>query len=111
MRSVLSMIHLKRFILWDIRPGSGWELVYRLAYVNRRAFIVQMALAAIGAVLYYAPPFFLQKLVKYLETDPERHDRSWGWFYSFGIFAANASLYLSRIHPLLTDLGTDDRTC
>jgi hypothetical protein len=111
MRSALSTIRLRRFIYWDIRPNSGWELAYRLAYVNRRGFITQMALAAIGAVLYYAPPFFLQKLVRYLETDPERHDRSWGWFYSFGIFAATASLHLSRVYPLLTDLGTDDRSC
>ncbi|KAN0125580.1 multidrug resistance-associated ABC transporter [Russula decolorans] len=94
MRSALSTIRLRRLIFWDIKPGNGWELAYRLAYVNRRGFIAQMALAAFGAVLYYAPPFFLQKLVKYLETDPERHDRSWGWFYSFGIFVANASLYL-----------------
>jgi hypothetical protein len=111
MRSALSTIHLRRFIYWDIRPGSGWELAYRLAYVNRRGFMAQMALAAIGAVLYYAPPFFLQKLVKYLETDPERHDRSWGWFYSFGIFATTASLEFSGVYPLLTDLGTDDRSC
>ena len=101
MRSALSTIRLKRFIFWDIRPGSGWELsAYRLAYVNRKAFIVQMALAATGAVLYYAPPFFLQKLVRYLELDPERHDRSWGWFYSFGIFVANECLYLSRVYLL-----------
>jgi hypothetical protein len=111
MRSALSTIHLRRFIFWDIRRGNGWELAYRLAYVNRRGFIAQMALAAIGAVLYYAPPFFLQKLVKYLETDPERHDRSWGWFYCFGIFAANVSLYLSRVYPLLADLKTDHRLC
>jgi hypothetical protein len=111
MRSALSMIRLRRLIFWDIRPGSGWELAYRLAYVNRRGFIAQMALAAIGAVLYYAPSLFLQKLVKYLETDPERHDRSWGWFYSFGIFATTVSLDLSRVYPLLTDLGTDDRLC
>ena len=111
MRSALSTIRLRRFIFWDIRPGSGWELAYRLAYINRRGFIAQMTLAAIGAVLYYAPPFFLQKLVRYLETDPERHDRSWGWFYSFGIFAANASLYLSRVLLRLTELGTDVRLC
>jgi len=49
--------------------------------------------------------------VEYLETDPERHDRSWGWFYSFGIFATTASLDLSRAYPPLTDLGTDDRLC
>jgi len=55
MRSALSMIRLRRLIFWDIRPGSGWELAYRLAYVNRRGFIAQMALAAIGAVLYNAP--------------------------------------------------------
>jgi len=98
MRSALSTIRLKRLIFWDIRPGSGWELAYRLAYVNRAGYVAQMALASVGAVLYYAPPFFLQKLVKYLETDPERHDRSWGWFYSFGMFATTASLHLSETY-------------
>ena len=111
MRSALSTIRLRRFIFWNVRPDSGWELAYRLAYVNRRGFITQMTLAAIGAVLYYAPPFFLQKLVKYLETDPERHDRSWGWFYSFGIFVTTVSLDLRRVYSPLTDLGTDDRLC
>ena len=95
MRSALSTIRLRRLIFWDIRPGSGWELAYRLAYVNRIGFITQMALASLGAVLYYTPPFFLQKLVEYLEMDPERHDRSWGWFYSFCMFASSASLHLS----------------
>jgi hypothetical protein len=59
--------------------------------------MAQIALSSIGAVLYYGPPFFLQKLARYLETDPERHDRSWGWFYSFGIFVTTASLHLSRV--------------
>jgi hypothetical protein len=95
MRSTLSTTRLKRFFLWDIRPGNGWELAYRLAHVNRTAFATQMALASIGAILYYAPPYFLQQLVRYLETDPERHDRSWGWFYCFGMFVGTASIHLS----------------
>lgn len=94
MRSTLSTTRLKRFLFWDIRPGTGWELAYRLARVNRAAFATQMTLASIGAVLYYTPPFFLQQLVKYLETDPERHDRSWGWFYSFGMFVGTALIHL-----------------
>ncbi|KAH8986771.1 ATP-binding cassette transporter [Lactarius hatsudake] len=94
MRSTLSTIRLRQFLLWDIHPGSGWELAYRLARVNRMAVALQMTLASIGAILFYVPPFFLQQLVKYLETDPERHDRSWGWFYSFGIFVGTASIYL-----------------
>ena len=110
MRSALSTIRLRRFMFWNIPRGSGWELAYRVAYVNRKAFTIQMALASVGAVLYYGPPFFLQKLVKYLETDPERHDRSWGWFYSFGIFATTACLYLSGVHPFDTiDLETNKR--
>ncbi|KAH9043928.1 ATP-binding cassette transporter [Lactarius pseudohatsudake] len=95
MRSTLSTTRLRRFLLWSIRPGSGWELAYRLARVNRAAFAIQMTLASIGAVLYYAPSFFLQQLVNYLEMDPERHDRSWGWFYSFGMFAGTACSHLS----------------
>ena len=100
MRSALSTIRLRRLIFWKIHPGDGWELIYRLACVNRASFMIQMALTASGAVLYYAPPFFLQKLVRYLETDPERHDRSWGWFYSFGMFATTASLHLSETYTL-----------
>ena len=111
MRSALSTIRPRRFTLWDFGPGSGWELAYRLAYVNRRSLVAQMVLAVIAAVLFYAPSFFLQKLVKYLETDPERQDRSWGWFYSFCIFVVTASLDLSMIYPFLSDLGTNDRLC
>ena len=108
MRSTLSTTRLKRFFLWDIRPGNGWELAYRLAHVNRTAFATQMILASIGAVLYYAPPYFLQQLVKYLETDPERHDRSWGWFYSFGMFVGTASIHLSMYSLRLSaPCGTD----
>ncbi|KAH9169607.1 hypothetical protein EDB89DRAFT_1459256 [Lactarius sanguifluus] len=94
MRSTLSTTRLSRLLLWSIRPGSGWELAYRLARVNRAAFAIQMTLASIGAVLYYAPSFFLQQLVNYLERDPERHDRSWGWFFSFGMFAGTACSHL-----------------
>jgi hypothetical protein len=102
MRSTLSTTRLKRLLLWDIRSGSGWELAYRLARVNRAAFATQMILASVGAVLYYAPPFFLQQLVRYLEMDPERHDRSWGWFYSFGMFVGTAIIHLSMYYLWLS---------
>ena len=104
MRSTLSTTRLKRLLLWNIRPGSGWELAYRLACVNRAAFTTQMVLASIGAVAYYAPPYFLQQLVRYLETDPERHDRSWGWFYCFGMFVGTASIHLSMYSLRLSAL-------
>ncbi len=104
MRSTLSTTRLKRLLLWNIRPGSGWELGYRLACVNRTAFATQMTLASIGAVFYYAPPFFLQRIVRYLETDPERRDRSWGWFYSFGMFVGTATIHLSMYSLCLSAL-------
>ena len=108
MRSTLSTIRLRRLLFWNVRPGSGWELAFRLAYLNRAIFTAQMALAATGAVLYYVPPFFLQKLVRYLETDPERHDRSWGWLYSFCMFATTACLHLSAISSSFPRPGTDN---
>lgn len=79
---------------WQPKPGSGWNLGYKLLVVNRWGFSMQFLLAATAAVMFYMPPIFLEKLVKYLETDPERHDRSWGWVYVAGLFATSVTGFL-----------------
>ena len=54
-------------------------------------------LAVISACLFYAPAFFFQRFVAYLEVDQERKHTQLGWLYVAGIFAANASLCLSKL--------------
>jgi hypothetical protein len=93
MKSAMRTIKL-RVGNWKPKPGSGWELGYRLSRVNAVALTAQLILAAISAVLFYSPAFFLQKLVEYLEADPLREDRGWGWAYVSGLFFANAVSYL-----------------
>ncbi len=83
---------------WNPKTGSVWELAYCLLCVNGLAFIIVIALAAVRACLTYAPVFFLQRLVSYLETDPERKDPEWGWFYCVGLFSTTIIGHLSRSH-------------
>jgi hypothetical protein len=45
-------------------------------------------------MLFYGPAFFLQILVKLLESEPE--DLSWGFVYCAGLFGINAVMYLSK---------------
>lgn len=79
---------------WEPTPGSGWNLGYKLFVINRWGFSVQFLLAATAAVMFYMPPIFLEKLVKYIEDDPERQDRSWGWVYVAGLFATSVTGFL-----------------
>lgn len=82
---------------WRPRPGSGWELGYRLVCVNWSLLLVVITLAAIAAVLFYVPALFLRNVVSYLESDPERTDRGWGWVFCFGLFFSNAASQLRKL--------------
>ncbi|THH21147.1 hypothetical protein EW146_g360 [Bondarzewia mesenterica] len=93
MRATIRTVQL-RVRNWRPKPGSGWELSYRLLHVNALEFATQIALASSSAMLYYAPPFFLQKLVYYLELDPMRENRGWGWFYAFCLFSSTAVVHI-----------------
>ncbi|GBE87301.1 ATP-dependent bile acid permease [Sparassis crispa] len=79
---------------WQPKPGSGWELGYRLLRVNTYLLSLVIALSSVTAVLFYVPAFFLQRVVSYLESDPLRTDRGWGWVYSAGLFFSNAFVHL-----------------
>jgi hypothetical protein len=88
---------------WTPKSGSGWTLMYRLARVNIVPFTVQISLASIAALLFYAPAFFLQRLVQFLEVNKsgEAKDIRWGWVYCTGIFLANAFSHLSEYHSFV----------
>ncbi|KAF9031702.1 multidrug resistance-associated ABC transporter [Hymenopellis radicata] len=79
---------------WSPKPGSGWNLGYRLIRLNAAPLTAQVLLAASSACLYYAPPFFLKNLISYFEADPERKNPGWGWVYVVGMFGTNAISYL-----------------
>ncbi len=87
---------------WRPKPGSGWNLGYRLVRLNFMGLFVQFLLASVSACVYYIPPYFLQQLVAYLEVDHERRDTRWGWVYVAGLFGSNAISYMSErpIHVL-----------
>lgn len=75
---------------WRPKAGSGWELGYRLVRVNLPIMTAVIVLASIAAVLFYAPAFFLQETIRYLEFDPKRENKGWGWVFCAGLFFSNA---------------------
>lgn len=96
-----SMRHTIRNVKWGLRwwrprVGSGWELGYRLLRVNIVPLIGLVLLAAVSACLFYAPPLFLKQVVTYLESDPNREDRSWGWFYLAGMVFSTAFVDIGK---------------
>ncbi|KAJ3746747.1 multidrug resistance-associated ABC transporter [Lentinula detonsa] len=84
---------LKRFKLkigsWRPKIGSGWNIGYTLFKYNFWIISVQFWIAVASAILFYAPAMFSRMLIAYLEMDPERQDRGWGWVYVVGMFLSN----------------------
>lgn len=79
---------------WKPKPGSGWQVGIRLFKLNSFLILVEVALAAFSAVLYYVPFFFLRRLIAYLEEDPLRLNRGWGIVYALGLLASGVALTL-----------------
>jgi hypothetical protein len=66
----------------------GWDLAWRLISVNKLAFGAEVMLAVAAAPMWFGSPFFVRKLIAYLEDDPDRLDKGWGWVYALGQFAS-----------------------
>ena len=77
------------------KPGSGWGLSYTLICANAQILVIQVFLTLVCALMFYAPYFFLQRLVASLEEDPGRTNLSWGWAYCFGLLMSHMISYLS----------------
>ena len=87
---------LKRFFLpqrFAVRDGSGFQLIYRALRANGRDVLLLIMITCVCAGLFYAPAFFLQRFVHYLEQDPGRMNTSWGWVYCLGLLVINIILY------------------
>lgn len=98
MRGALKLYHL-RVHSWRPRPGSGFELCWQLLRVNTVDILAVVILAMIVAVLFYTPHYFLQQVVHYLELDPQRENRGWGWVYCCALFFSHALTQLCQ-YPL-----------
>ena len=76
---------------------SGYELLYQLLVANKGMFLLQIFLSASSAVLYYAPAWFLQQLVHFLEMTrgekPLSVDKAWGWVYCGGLLLSTCLVY------------------
>ena len=83
------------------RPGSGYELAYQLLRVNFPLVCTIQLVSVMAAFAYYAPIAFVQFFLKYLETDPQRKDTSWGWFHVAGIFVGHLFLVLCEFYLFL----------
>ncbi len=88
---------------WRPKPGSGIELAYRLLRVNAWTMTMIMFLAAISATMFYLPAFFLQRVVRYLEVDPGRESRGWGFVFCIGLFVSNAATQIRESSRALRD--------
>ena len=95
MKKALREIKLKIFS-WSPEPGTGWHLIWCMIRLNYVVLLVVLSLAAISAVLFYAPALFLRKLVQYLEIDPNRENKGWGWVYVVGLFVTNVLVFLGK---------------
>lgn len=66
----------------------GWDLAWRLISVNKLAFGAEILLAVAAAPMWFGSPFFVRKLIAYLEDDPDRLNKGWGLVYALGQFAS-----------------------
>jgi hypothetical protein len=93
MRKALHTFKLKIFS-WSPAPGTGWGLIWGLIRLNYVILLLVLVLAATNAVLSYAPALFLRKFIQYLEIDPNREKKGWGWVYLVGLFVTNVLVFL-----------------
>lgn len=89
---------LERDVEGSWRPKWFNPLLWRLAVLNKRAFLLQLALASVVSFIYYLPPLALNRLVAFLEeregTGKEQKSLVTG--YAFVIFLL-ASLLLDAV--------------
>ena len=95
MRKALSEYKLKIFS-WSPALGTGWHLIWRLIRLNYVILLVVMTLTATSAALFYTPALFLRKFVQYLEVDPNRENKGWGWIYVMGLFVTDILAFLGK---------------
>ncbi|TFK86901.1 ATP-binding cassette transporter [Polyporus arcularius HHB13444] len=83
---------------WSPKRGSGVELGYRLLRVNAGSLVVIALLSVVVSGMFYVPAFFVQRVVHYLEVDPTREHREWGYFFSAALLFGGFAVHLVANH-------------
>ncbi|TFK22034.1 multidrug resistance-associated ABC transporter [Coprinopsis marcescibilis] len=98
MRKTLREVKFRVFG-WNPKSGKGWGLMYQLVWLNWRVLVLEVGIAAVAAVSFYGPAFFVSRLIGFLEREDKGEnsderwkgggeDAMWGWVYVFGILAS-----------------------
>ncbi|KIJ61824.1 hypothetical protein HYDPIDRAFT_95629 [Hydnomerulius pinastri MD-312] len=93
MRATYQFVNMRN-ILRSKPLQPGWDLAWRLFRANWIALSTELLLSVVIAPLWYASPFFLKKLIAYLESDPHRENRVWGWVFAAAQLVSTAVVYL-----------------
>ncbi|KAJ7610419.1 multidrug resistance-associated ABC transporter [Roridomyces roridus] len=78
---------------WRPKIGAGWALAYQLISVNKAALGALMLYSLVAGLAFYLPPFFMSRVLKYLEADEERSQIRWGLVWVVCLFSANFGLF------------------
>lgn len=87
---------------WRPKIGSGAALAYQLVSVNRGALGGLMLYSFVAGLAFYLPPFFMSRVLQYLEADQERQQTQWGLVWVVCLFGANFGLFTRAFQLFLT---------
>ncbi|KAJ7113275.1 multidrug resistance-associated ABC transporter [Mycena crocata] len=89
---------------WRPSVGSGAALAYQLTRANRAGLVPLVLLSLLSGGCFYLPPFFMSRVLSYLESDPEREHTGWGLVWVLSLFVSN--LFLFTVTGQLWSLST-----
>jgi hypothetical protein len=78
---------------WSAKIGTGTTLAYQLVRVNNAGLVAVCLLSLVVGSLSYIPPFFMSRMLLYLEHDPEREHTEWGWVWVICLCSSNLLLF------------------
>ncbi|KAJ7737115.1 multidrug resistance-associated ABC transporter [Mycena metata] len=97
MRATFNYVVMKRLLhdlklsigSWRPKLGNGATLAYQIFHANHFRLMTLIALSLVAGGLFYVPPFFMSKVLAYLENDPLREHTEWGFIWVVGLFSSN----------------------
>ncbi|KAJ6552936.1 P-loop containing nucleoside triphosphate hydrolase protein [Mycena capillaripes] len=79
---------------WRPQIGSGATLAYQISHVNHAGLVYLVFLSLVVGSLFYIPPFFMSRVLNYLQNDPNREHTEWGMLWVVCFFVSNIVLFL-----------------